>query len=257
MAVVRDADRLRALWAGGEAGTGLWSALDDEIVAELLATGPSDYVVLDLQHGFASLATLPRLCTAMRAGGRAPLVRVPWNEPAGIMRAIDSGASGVVVPMVGSAAEAAAAVAACTYPPGGLRSWGPFGTEATGLPAGTPAEQDAAVLRVVMVETADGIAAVEQIAATPGVDVVYVGPNDLALTTGHGRGTYRDTPEVAAMLDRVAAACAATGTVAGLHCRNVAMATEWAARGFRMLTVAQDTSLLRAALKATWDDVRR
>lgn len=256
MDVVRDADRLRRLWAQGSTGTGLWSAFDDPVVAELLAAGPADYVVLDLQHGFASLATLPGLCVAMRAGGRAPLVRVPWNEPAGIMRAVDSGASGVVVPMVGSAAQAAAAVAACTYPPGGLRSWGPFATEATGVAAGTPAEQDTAVLRVVMVETAEGLAAVEEIAATPGVDVVYVGPNDLALTTGHGRGTYRDTPAVAAGLDRVAAACAAAGTVAGLHCRDVEMAAEWAGRGFGMLTVAQDTSLLRAALAATWRAVR-
>lgn len=250
-----DTERLRALWSRDLPAYGLWSALADPVVAELLGTGPFDYLCLDLQHGFGSLATLPTVLGAMRAGGRAPLVRVPWNEPAGIMRALDSGAAGVVVPMVSSPPEAAAAAAACRFPPDGSRSWGPFWGDVTGRAAPAPQAQDDGVLCLVMVETAAGLAAVEEIARVPGVDGIYVGPNDLALTTGHGRTTYRESPEIGAMVDRVVAACGAAGIVAGLHCSDVAMAAHWAQRGVRMLTVAQDSGLLRSALRRTWRDL--
>lgn len=242
--------RLRDLWAADRPAFGLWGALGDPVVAEVLAASPADYVCLDLQHGIGSPATLPGLAQAMRVAGRAPLVRPPWNTPADVMRALDAGACGVVVPMVSTPEQAAAAASACRYPPRGTRSWGPLWSASRPTP--TPAEQDDATLCVVMVETREGLDAVEDIAAVDGVDAVYVGPNDLALTTGYGRATYRDEPAVAAMVDRVVAACAAAGTVAGLHCSDVAMAAEWAARGVRMLTVAQDASLLRSAVSRTW-----
>ncbi len=246
----RGSAHLRALWADGRPAFGLWSLLADPVAAELLAATDLDFAVVDLQHGFASLGELPTLLQAMRAGRLAPLVRVPWNEPAQIMRAADCGATGVVVPMVSSAAEAAAAVHACRFPPEGGRSWGPMwgGVRADGAPA--PELANAAMLCFVMVETQAGIDALDEIVAVPGVDGVLVGPNDLALSCGHGRSTYRDSAAVAQLLDRVVEACLAGGVVPGLFCSDTEMALHWAGRGALLLSAGVDTSILRAGVDA-------
>jgi 4-hydroxy-2-oxoheptanedioate aldolase len=250
----RSSERLRRCWRADRPALGVWSSLADPAVAELLAATDVDYVCVDLQHGLAGASDLPGLGQAMRAAGRAPLVRVPWNEPVQLMRALDSGAAGVVVPMVDTAADAARAVDACRFPPAGSRSWGPMWGDARPDGALPPAEQDAAALCVVMVETRSGVDALAEIVAVPGVDAVYVGPNDLALGCGHGRATYRDSPEVDALIQHVVDTCRDAGMVAGLHCSDTEMAVHWAARGVRMLTVATDTTVLRdgvAAARAT------
>jgi 4-hydroxy-2-oxoheptanedioate aldolase len=250
--IPRSSGRLRDLWSHDLPAFGLWSSIRDTAVSELVAGSPYDYVCVDLQHGAATFAELPGMLQAMRAAGRAPVVRVPWNEPVGIMRALDVGAAGVIVPMVNSAAEAAAAASACRFPPTGTRSWGPMwaGVRSDGAPA--PAEQDAAVICVVMVETPAGVEAIEEIVRVPGVDGVYIGPNDLALGTGHGRATYRDSPAVDELIQHLVTTCRDAGVVAGLHCSDVEMAAHWAGRGVRMLTTAQDMALLSAAVKRQW-----
>lgn len=255
--VARSSGRLRETWAAGRPAVGVWSMLADPVVAELLGACDADYVVVDLQHGAASWADLPTLCQAMRAGGRAPLVRVPWNEPVHVMRALDCGAAGVVVPMVDTAEDARRAARACAFPPVGDRSWGWMWGDVRADGALPPAEQDTGVLCVVMVETSAGMDAVAEIAAVPGVDAVYVGPNDLALGCGHGRATYRDSPAVEALLQRVADACRAAGTVAGLHCSDTGMAVHWAGRGFGMVTTATDTTVLRQGVDAAVAAVAR
>ncbi|WP_380165204.1 HpcH/HpaI aldolase/citrate lyase family protein [Jannaschia sp. R86511] len=253
--VARSSGRLRRRWAAGQPAVGVWSMLADPFVAELLGACDADYVVLDLQHGAATWADLPMLCQAMRAAGRAPLVRVPWNEPVHVMRALDCGAAGVVVPLVDSAEDARSAVRACAFPPAGERSWGPMWGDVRADGALPPAQQDADVLCVVMVETRAGVDAVAEIAAVPGVDAVYVGPNDLALGCGHGRATYRDSAAVDALLQQVLDACRSAGTVAGLHCSDTEMAAHWAGRGYGMVTTATDTTVLRHGLDAAFAEV--
>lgn len=250
--VARTTRHLRELWSADRPAFGLWSTVADPVVAELMASGPFDYVCVDLQHGVASATQLPGMLQAMRAADRAPLVRPPWNEPVAIMRALDTGAAGVVVPMVGSGAEAAAAASACRFPPAGTRSWGPMWGNVRADGALPPAEQDAAVLCLVMVETRDGVDALGEIARTPGVDGVYIGPNDLALGTGHGRRGYRDSPEVEALLQQIVDGCRDAGVVAGLHCSDLEMAVHWAGRGARMLTVGQDMNMLRSGMDDRW-----
>jgi 4-hydroxy-2-oxoheptanedioate aldolase len=221
------------------------------VVAELLAASAFDYLCVDLQHGLATPAELPAMLQAMRAAGRAPLVRPAWNDPVHVMRALDTGAAGVIVPMIGGPEEAARAVAASRFPPAGIRSWGPMWGHVRADGALPPDAQDAAVLCLVMVETQDAVDALDDIVAVPGVDGIYIGPNDLALGTGHGRGTYRDTPEVEALIQRIIDACRGAGIAAGLHCSDVAMARHWAGRGATMLTGGTDMGLLRAAADAT------
>ena len=251
----RSSARLRGLWAADRPAFGLWSCLADPAVAELVAATRFDYVCIDLQHGLATFSELPGMLQAMRAADRAPVVRVPWNDPAAVMRAIDTGAAAVVVPMVDDAQDARRAAAACRFPPAGNRSWGPMWGDVRSDGALPPADQDDAALCIVMIETRAGLDALEEIVAVPGVDAVYIGPNDLALGCGYGRATYRDSAEVDAMIQRIVDACSRAGIVSGLHCSDVEMATHWAGRGVRMLTVATDTTLLRAAADAVLADL--
>ncbi|MBU4336694.1 MAG: 2,4-dihydroxyhept-2-ene-1,7-dioic acid aldolase [Actinobacteria bacterium] len=241
-----DAAALRALWAADTPAFGAWSTLADPVVAELLAAGPADYVCVDTQHGHVTGADLARTLQAFRAGGRAPVVRVAWNEPAAIFRALDAGASGVVVPMVDDGDAARAAVRAVRYPPAGERSWGPMWGDSRPVPA--PADQDREALCVVMVETAAAVDHLDEILATAGVDAVYIGPNDLALSCGLGRATYRDCADVRALLDGIVATCRRRGVPVGLHCSDAVMAGHWAAEGVRMLTAVTETAALRRAV---------
>jgi 4-hydroxy-2-oxoheptanedioate aldolase len=252
----RTSERLRAAWGGGEATYGLWSTLPDMTVAELIAGLSYDYVIVDLQHGVTTFADLPVMAQVMRGAGSAPIVRVPSNDPAQIMRALDCGAAGVIVPLIDSAAEARAAVEPCRFPPAGTRSWGPMWGYVRSDGALAPEAQDAQAICLVMIETAGALEAVDEVVATPGIDGIYIGPNDLALACGYGRQTYRDSPEVAGLIQRVVDACRAAGLAAGLHCSDPAMAREWVGRGATMVTIAQDTALLAEAATAALEDAR-
>jgi 4-hydroxy-2-oxoheptanedioate aldolase len=225
-------------------------------VAELIAGLAYDYIVVDLQHGVATFADLPVMAQVMRGAGTAPLIRVPSNDPAQIMRALDCGAAGVVVPLTGSAAEARAAVEPCRFPPTGTRSWGPMWGYVRSDGALSPQEQDAQAICLVQIETAGAVEALDEIVATPGIDGVYIGPNDLALACGYGRQTYRDSPEVASLIQRVIDACRSAGVAAGLHCSDPAMGRDWVARGATMVTIAQDTGLLAEGAIAALDEAR-
>lgn len=234
---------------------GVWSTLPDPVTAELLGRSGYDYVCVDLQHGLTGPGTVVPVLQGLRHAPAATLVRVADHRPDGLMRALDLGADGVVVPMVDSPEQAAAAVAACTYPPAGFRSWGPMWGDVDGS-APTPEQADARRQVIVMVETAAGFAAVHEIAAVPGVAAVYVGPNDLALTLGLGRATYADSADVHRALDTVVAATESAGIAMGLHCSSGAMAAYWRERGVRMLTVATDSTLLRSASASVLAEVR-
>lgn len=159
--------------------TGPWITFADPHAVEALAKLDLDYLVIDCQHGSADLSGLLSMLRAAALHDKPVLVRVPANEPWQIMRVLDLGAAGVIVPMVGTAAEAATAASAMHYPPHGERSYGPLRPS----PGGGFTPGDGPLL-LVMIETAQGLAEVDAIAATPGVDGLFVGPIDLALGIG-------------------------------------------------------------------------
>lgn len=240
-----DAQRLRECWAEGRTAIGAWSVCADPLVAEVIGAADLDVVCVDAQHGWVDTATLPALLQSMRAVGRTPLVRPRWNDPGQIMRVLDAGASGVVVPMIDDAAQARAAASACRFPPQGIRSWGPLWS-ARGVQ--TPAEANAAILCVLMVETAGAIANLDAILATPGLDAIYVGPNDLALSCGLGRQTYRTSADVTQLLDLVLASAHHAGIPVGMHCSDAAMAADWRDRGVDWVTAMTDLDVLSSGV---------
>ncbi len=227
-----------ALRAPG-ASVGFWAVLPSATTAGLLAAAGPDYVVVDEQHGAVGPAELVAMLDAIVAAGRPPLVRVGRNDPWLIGRALDLGAHGVIVPLVESAAEAAAAVAACRYAPEGVRSYGAF--------RGGP---DPEPVCLVMIETARGLAELDAIVRTPGLDGIYVGPSDLALSLGH---TPTPTIEHPPVLDAIAAvrdACRGADRIVGVHCLDAQDARRWAGEDLDLVTAGADAQHLGAALAA-------
>ena len=166
-----------------ETVVGYWVVLDSPTSTERVASVGYDYVCLDGQHGLFGYSGMLAGLTAIDAAGEAVgIVRVGANDAATIGRALDAGAAGVIVPLVNSAEDAARAVAASRYPPVGVRSYGPGRYSS---PVGPLlAEINDAVMVLAMIETAEGLADVEAIAATPGLDGLYIGPSDLTIGLG-------------------------------------------------------------------------
>jgi 4-hydroxy-2-oxoheptanedioate aldolase len=234
---------IRRRWNAGEAAFGAWCTIPSALSPEVLGQAGFDFVCVDLQHGLAGLETAGPLFQAISITGADPLVRVPGNEPWLIMRALDLGARGVVIPLVGSAEEAARAAAACRYPPDGTRSYGPVRVSSTkATDAGACNEQ---VLCLPMIETREGVAKLEAICSVAGVDGIYVGPRDLALSHGLAPGSELD-----ALVRDILAVARAAGVPAGIHTRSGAAARELADAGFLWAAIATDRELLwRACLR--------
>ena len=142
-----------------------------------------DALCVDLQHGTSEMSDVAPMLQAISQTDTVPVVRVAWNEPAAIMKALDLGAYAIIVPLVNNAKEAAKAVAACRYPPVGMRSNGPVRAVHYG---GTDyvANANDEIVVMAMIETKEGIANLDAICATPGLDAVYIGPADLSFALG-------------------------------------------------------------------------
>ena len=247
------ANRLKQLWAEGTPTINGWCSIGNTFTAEIMAAQGYDSLTVDVQHGALDYSSLLPMLQAMRASGVTPLARVPWLEPGIIMKALDAGAYGIICPMVSNADQAAEFVSYMRYPPQGQRSFGPTRVSfAAGADYGVKANGE--MLAFAMIETAEGMANLQAIAATPGLDALYVGPADLTLGLAQGRlpaGFDREEPEMVDALKRILAACKANGLRAALHCG----APEYAARaigwGFDMTTVSGDSRLLAAAAAAS------
>ena len=241
---MRHATHLRAALRGAPL-LGVWANVPSPLTCELAAAVGADYVVVDQQHGAVDQTGMLAMLQAIQLGGAAPVVRVARNDPFLIGSALDLGALGVIVPMVESADEAARAVAACRYAPEGNRSIGVLRAAV----ADDVAEPEPP-LCLVMVETRTGLEAAEDIAATPALDGIYIGPSDLALSFGLPPTRLLEHPPVLEGIARVRAACAAQDRLCGLHCLAAEDVPRHAAEGFAMVTVGADLAYLRDALAA-------
>lgn len=239
---------LRNRWQRGETTSNGWLVLPEPLVAEAASRSGFDTLCIDMQHGLIDFLGAVRLLQATTASGVPTLVRVPWNEPSMPMRVLDAGAAGVIVPMIETAADARAVVAACRYPPGGQRSFGP--ARASMLMAEYADEADATVLVFVMIETRSALDHLDEILDTPGLDGVYVGPADLSLALGFPPETDSARPEHQAAIQRVVARCHERGLVVGLHTAGPPFARRAAAWGVDFVTIATDLSALRSELRS-------
>jgi 4-hydroxy-2-oxoheptanedioate aldolase len=248
--------RLREAWQRDEPALNAWLTLDGADTAGLVAAAGFDAVTLDLQHGAAEADRAGAIFAAIEGAGTVPLARPRWNAPAEVMRALDLGARGLICPMVGSATEAEALVAAARYPPLGTRSYGPV-RGSLGPGAEHVRRANESTLVFAMIETADGFANRDEIAAVQGLDGLYVGPADLSL--GLGLGSFADLQDERLLeaLDAVVETARRRDLVAGIHAPAPEAAARMVERGFRFVCPAVDADLVRVGAERALDETRR
>jgi 4-hydroxy-2-oxoheptanedioate aldolase len=243
------ANRARAQLAAGGTVLSGWLTTGSTLVAETLAHAGFDALTLDLQHGAIDDGEVLGVLQAIATTDVVPLVRVAWNDPALVMKALDLGAWGVICPMIESADDVRRFVQACRYPPLGIRSFGPTRARLAHGDAYARHANDE-VLAIAMIETAGALAALDEILAVPGLDAVFVGPADLSQALGGPPGSDWVDGPVPAALERVLERSAAAGVHAGLFTRSVSYARRMRERGFRLLTVGSDLDFLGGGARA-------
>ena len=206
---------LKTLWRGGTPSYGAWITLCDPAVAAIVCNAGYEWVIVDAEHMPYNPQTLRDIVGVIRARGVVPIVRVADNNAALIKQTLDWGAEGIMIPLLRTAEEARKAVAACRYPPLGIRGWNPRDAtdyfRDTAHYAGTINER---VIVMLQVEHTDAVRNLDDILAVPGVDAILIGPADLSFSLGHPLDIAH--PEVQQAIDLTIAKCRAAGVPVGI-----------------------------------------
>lgn len=239
-------NQLRELWRAGKPAVNGWCSIGNAVSAEVVGRQGWDSVTIDLQHTGIDEATATTMLIGLSTGDAVPMVRAPWNEPGVLMRLLDAGAYGVICPMINNRADAERFVAACRYPPDGIRSNGPFRGVLYG---GGDYQQHAndEIVLLGMVETREAMDNLDEIVATPGLDGVYIGPTDLAMSHGHPPKHDNFDGPVADLIAHILMAAKQGGKVAGVHATRPDYAAKMIADGFDLVTPTSDIRLIQVA----------
>ena len=220
---------------------GTWLSIGSPVIAELAALSGFDWVLLDLEHGCASEASIPDQLRALRGTLTKGIVRVSAPAPDQIARVLDWGADGIMVPRVESAAAADSIVRFACHAPLGRRG---FSRTVRATDYGLRDHPDKPII-MVQIESLTGVGSAEAIAAVEGVDVLFVGPADLRHDIEHN--PLGESPGYEECLDVVLAAARSAGKEAGILVRDAADVAAHADRGFTRIAVDSDLSILRKA----------
>ncbi|GAB3233349.1 HpcH/HpaI aldolase family protein [Mycolicibacterium hippocampi] len=213
---------------------------------EEFARAGYDYIGFDVQHGYLGDADVALMLRRLEHVPVATAVRLPTPDAAPIGRVLDAGADAVIIAMVESAEQAAAAVAATRYAPAGVRSFGPLRADMGHDPVGLQARASV----FAMVETARGLAAIDEICAVDGLTGVYVGPADLAISMGSAPADAWTRREVRDAMTDIRHATDSAGLVSGVHAGTGALGNTAAQLGFRMITLASESQALHRGATA-------
>ncbi len=238
-------NRLRTLWAADQAAVNGWLAIPNAFSAEVMAHQGWDTLTIDLQHGVIDYQAMVGMLQAISTTATVPIVRVPWLDPAALMKALDAGAYGVICPMVNTRDDAAKLVAYTRYAPQGTRSFGPVRALLYGG-ADYPQHANDTVVAFAMIETTQALDNLDEILSVEGLEAIYIGPSDLSLSMGC-TPTFDDvdTP-VAQAIEHIAQRCKAHGVQCGIHNGRADVALARRELGFRFLTVGSDARLIAA-----------
>jgi 4-hydroxy-2-oxoheptanedioate aldolase len=230
-------------WRANQQTIGAWISIDSSYTAETMAHVGFDWLCLDMQHGVLDYIDVKHMLTAISTSNAIPFVRVPWNEPYEIMKVLDAGAYGVIIPLVNNREEAERAVAACRYPPAGNRSYGPNRvTLYSGK--GYVRAANTEIACIVMIETAEALENLDDIMSTPGVDAVYIGPSDLAYALGlHPAGDNNDPTHVATVT-HIFETAKKHGIAAGIQTGSLEYTKRYLDQGFHMVTLGSDRGFM-------------
>jgi len=239
-------NHVRAKLQRGEPSVGTWLTLPDPLAARLMARVGFDWLTVELEHTPVNFETAAQSFTVIAASNCVPLARVPWNTGENIKRVLDTGAYGIVVPMVNSRAEAEAAVRAARYQPLGERSIGGqlhaanFDTD----PATYYARANEEILVVIMMEHIKAIEAADQILSVPGIDVAFIGPNDLTNSMGKKPVFDSDDKEFKEAVAHVLATARKHGVAPGIHVLDAPAAQRRLGEGFQFIAITSEAGMM-------------
>lgn len=234
---------------------GSFAAIPHAVAVEVMAMAGLDFLCIDWEHAQISRDTIENMVRAADSHRVPAIVRVPGHQPEAIAAALDSGAQGVLIPRISTAAQAQAAVKASRYPPEGERGVGPG--RAAGYGYRIPqylAAANARTVVAVQVETAEGLANIEAIAAVDGVDVIFVGPGDLSVSIDAIGPKGAD--KLNAAIRTIIGVTIAHGKAAGIFCASPQPVGQWAAIGASFFILASDTMFLGAGAAANYAAAR-
>ncbi|HEX3451584.1 MAG TPA: aldolase/citrate lyase family protein [Isosphaeraceae bacterium] len=245
----------RALKAG-KPQIGTWLTLGSIAAARFMARAGFPWLTVDLEHTHTDIQTAAFMFGAIADAGCVPLARIPAGKHEYIKSVLDCGAMGIVAPMVMDRAEAELIVAACKYPPRGNRSIG-GGMHALNFSATAEeyySKADDEILVVIQTEHIQAVEIADEIYSVPGIDAVFVGPNDLKYSMRAPDGTFADKQTFEATLTRIREAAQRQKLPCGLHVFSAADATRRAREGWQFIAVVSE---LKMMLDGSADIVRQ
>ncbi len=228
---------------------GPFQGIGSVAVSEILASKGFDWILVDMEHGQIDLETAGDLFAAIKRGGPSALARVPGNDQATIKRVLDAGAMGIMVPLVNSKEEAERAVKNCLYPPLGVRGLGPGRASLYGIEMLEYAKSaNAEILVMLQAEHIDAVSHIDEILSVPGIDMLFVGPFDLACSMGHMDNPGH--PDVEAAIAKLLAAAQRAHVIPGIFCMGAESAARRAKQGFKFVALGLDSFYLNAGAEA-------
>jgi 2-keto-3-deoxy-L-rhamnonate aldolase RhmA len=245
---MENAIRFREMIRRGEIPLGTIVSFNDPAISEALCRDLA-FIWIDAEHGAMTLAIIQSHIMALKGSHAAAIVRVPWNDPVLIKPILDMGAEGIIVPLVRTADDARKAVAACKYPPEGIRGYGPRRPSEFGRLGGPEfvKKMNDSILVILQIEHIDAVNNIDEMVAVPGVSSLVIGSNDLSGSLGL-LGQPRH-PKVLEAIDQVIAAAHRAKVPVGIGIGNEsAVINEWISKGMQWVAMGGDSSLLLAAL---------
>ncbi len=243
---------VKAALERGETQVGTWLSLCSPFVARYMARSGFPWLTVDVEHSPVNWESAALMFAQIADAGCVPLVRVPSNSHENIKRALDNGACGIVVPMVNTREEAERAVAATRYHPAGNRSVGGnlhcLNYDAT--PSEYFARAGDEILVALQTEHVQAVENADEICSVPGVDAIFIGPNDLLQSMGKTPAMEPDDPEFVAALETLLAAAQRHGVAPGLHTASVEAVKRRQAEGWRFIALGSDLKFLTSGIHA-------
>lgn len=246
-------NKLKAALKAGKPQTGLWLSLANSYSAELLGDAGFDWLLIDGEHAPNDLQTIMQQLQVLRFSQSSVLVRPPVGEPWLIKQLLDAGAQSLLIPMVESGAQAEHLVKSVRYPPRGIRGVGAGSARAShfGNIADYAATADAEILLMLQIETRAGVAALDDIASTDGVDCVFIGPADLSADMGFLGNPF--APEVQAVIEDAIGRIVGHGKAVGIYMADPVHARRYMELGVTFVAMGSDAGLLAQGARQVQD----
>ncbi len=252
---------IKEIWAQGGAVLNGWCSIPSSFSTEIMAHQGFDSITIDMQHGLVDYQVATTMLQAISTTPVIPFTRVPWSDPARLMKILDAGSYGVICPMINTPEDADNLVRACKYPPWGFRSFGPVRAKYYG---GGPTHgggdyhhfADTETLVIPQIETRQAIQNLAAILDVRGIGAIYIGPSDLSMALGKEPRKGQRDPEVIEAIQTILDTAKRHGIPAGIHTNSTEVAVEMIERGFQLVSLQSDDRFLMTGAKSEVEAVR-